>query len=219
MNSPVMTPARQAINRRLSSPSLGATGTQQRSFTRPAADGTQVGGGAPSNVGALNVGGGAPQALNVGGGAPQPQQVGAPPAPSATSTTTTGGGTGNFTTQNVNLPQFRPLNTAPIRAQIEGDAARRQASMDRRTREAFASGGTQFRGAAQQDALNLNQARAFGGVEPALAQLGVSETEMFNRYSPAFANLQLGLAGLNSQNQNSLLNLIPSLLSSMGSFV
>jgi hypothetical protein len=214
--TPVQSPARQALNARLAQspaptrqPSLSQLGAPP---TRPAVDGTQIGSGAPPITPVAQQ----QSQLNINGGAPQ-QIQGALPAPSAGTTSTTGGGT--TTTQNIQLPQFRPLNTAPIKAGIEADAARRQASMDKRTSEAFAGGGAQFSGPAQQAALNLNQARAFSGVEPALAQLGVSETEMFNKYSPAFGNMQLGLAGLNSQNQNSLLGLIPQLLNAMSGYV
>lgn len=138
-------------------------------------------------------------------------------------TGTTGDTTGAaVTTGTINasqLPTYQPVNTQRLGGQIEARAAQQEARMNRETANQFANSGTQGRGAAFSAAKNLNQARAQGGVESALANLGVEAANQYNTNAPRFGSLLVDLQNSGNARQGQNLSFLSQLLGSLGSYV
>lgn len=117
------------------------------------------------------------------------------------------------------LPSFRPVNMQKQRAELEAQAAQREARANRETQNAFANSGVQGRGPAMSGAMNLNQARAFGGIDSALAQMGIDEANMYNTNAPRFGSLMVDLANMGNARQGQSLSFLSQILSSLGSYV
>ncbi len=214
-----------------------------------AADGTQLGGGAPprptpaptvappqnQNQDLLSIlnglGGGGPAAdgTQIGAGLPpRPtgtvQQQGAPPvnqvAPQGTSAPAT-----PLSPQiqqllgGVPLPAFQPADLGALGGQAEARAAQTEARMNRNTRNSFANSGVQGRGPAMAGEMNLNAARSRGGLEDTLANLGIEQANQYNANAPRFGSLMVDLLNSGNARQGQSLSFLAQMLSGLGSFV